>query len=193
MNRLVKIAGFLVVTGGVLFSCNSTKSIVAPTAQSEALEALIAKKSFTIESEWMYPLATTSLNTIANSGLIPPGSTVNGISLIGNPNFVKIYGDSISMNLPFYGERQLPGQYTRNEGGIVFEGIPDRYEVIKDEKKQRHLIKFTVKNNRESYRVTMTMFPNWTTSININSSHRTSIRYRGVVSENEKEKSLVVN
>lgn len=192
MNKLVKIVGSLLIVG-ILISCNSTQSVVAPTAHSEALDALIAKKSFTIESEWMYPLVTTSLNTIANSGLVPPGNTVNGISLIGNPNFVKIYGDSISMNLPFYGERQLPGQYTPNEGGIVFKGIPDDYEIIKNEKKQRHLIKFTVKNNRESYRVTMTMFPNWTTSININSSHRTSIRYRGVVSENDKEKSLVIN
>ncbi|GAA0721489.1 hypothetical protein GCM10009430_22820 [Aquimarina litoralis] len=193
MNRFAKIVGFLLVTGGVFLSCNSTKNIVAPTAQSEALEALIAKKSFTIESDWMYPLMTTGMNAIYNSGLIPPGSTVNSINLTGNPNFVRIYGDSISMNLPFYGERQLPGQYIRNEGGIVFQGVPDRYEVIKDEKKQTHLIKFTAKGDQESYRVTITLFPNWTTSININSSHRTSIRYRGVVSENDKEKSLVVN
>ncbi|SEK44838.1 protein of unknown function [Aquimarina amphilecti] len=182
----------LFVLGSFLIGCSGAK-IVAPTAQSEALEALIAKKSFTIESDWMYPLATSSMNTIANSGLLPPGSTVNGISLIGNQNYVRVHGDSISMELPFYGERQLPGQFTRNEGGIVFKGVPDRYEVTKDEKRQRHMIKFTVKNNRESYRVMVTLYPNWTSNININSSHRTSIRYRGNVSILESDDGLVTN
>ncbi|MBQ4802204.1 DUF4251 domain-containing protein [Aquimarina sp. MMG015] len=184
---------FLLMLGGFLIGCSSSKKTVESTAQSKVLEALIAKKSFNIQSDWMYPLATSSMNVIANSGLLPPGSTVNGISLIGNPNHIKFHGDSISMDLPFYGERQLPGQYTRNEGGIVFNGVPDRYEVTKDEKRQRHIIKFTVKNNRESYRVMVTLYPNWTSNININSSHRTSIRYRGDVSTLEKDNGLVTN
>ncbi|WP_378174144.1 DUF4251 domain-containing protein [Aquimarina sp. SS2-1] len=189
----MRVLVFTLLIGGMLIGCNSTKKTVEPTPKSEALEAMIAKKAFKIESDWMYPLATTSMNVIANSGLLPPGSTVNGISLIGNPNYIKFYGDSIAMDLPFYGERQLPGQYTRNEGGIIFSGIPDQYEVTKDEKKQQHMIKFTVKNNRESYRVTITLFPNWSSDINVNSTHRTSIRYRGTVSALESDKVLISN
>ncbi|MBW1297422.1 DUF4251 domain-containing protein [Aquimarina litoralis] len=193
MYRLGRVVVFILTVGGVLMSCNSAKSTVEPTAQSEALETLITEKSFRIESDWMYPLMTTSLNSLANSGLVPPGSTINGISLIGNANFVKIHGDSISMKLPFYGERQLPGKYGSNDIGIKFDGIPDRYEVIKNEKKQRHIIKFTVNDDQESYRVTITMFPNWKTSININSTHRTSIRYSGIVMKPDTDKDLVVN
>ncbi|MFD2562300.1 DUF4251 domain-containing protein [Aquimarina rubra] len=184
---------FILMIGGMFIGCNSTKKVIEPTAKSEALEAMIAKKAFKIESDWMYPLATTSMNVIANSGLLPPGSTVNGISLIGNPNYIKFYGDSIAMDLPYYGERQLPGQYTRNEGGIKFKGIPDRYEITKDENRLQHMIKFTVKHNRESYRVTITLYPNWTSSININSTHRTSIRYRGTVSILTPNDGLVTN
>ncbi len=177
----------------MLIGCNSVKKTIEPTAKSEALEAMITKKAFTIESDWLYPQPTASMNAIANSGLLPLGSTTNSINLIGNPNYVKIYGDSIAMDLPFYGERQLAGQYGGNDGGIVFKGIPDRYQVTKDEKRQRHMIKFSVRNHSESYRVIITLYPNWDSSITINSSHLTSIRYRGTVSVPETDGAVVIN
>jgi len=132
----------------VLVGCNSAKKIIAPTAKSEALATLISKQSFRIESDWAYPLTTASITSIA-SRLLPPGSNASRISLIGNTNYLKIHGDSITMYLPYYGERQLPGQYNPTQTGIVFAGIPDRYEVIKDEKRQQHLIKFSVKAKNE--------------------------------------------
>ncbi|WP_299311602.1 DUF4251 domain-containing protein [uncultured Aquimarina sp.] len=184
---------FILITGSVLIGCTSSKKIIEPNAKSETLEAMITKKAFAIESDWMYPMATASMNAIANSGLLPPGSSTNSINLIGNPNYLKVYGDSIAIDLPFYGERQLAGSYGSNQGGIVFKGIPDQYEVTKDEKKQRHTIKFRVKNNSESYRVIITLYPNWGTNITINSSHLTSIRYRGTVFVPEDDSTVVTN
>ncbi|MHA7057429.1 DUF4251 domain-containing protein [Aquimarina sp. M1] len=189
----MRIVFFLWIVGWMLIGCNSTKNTIAPTAKSEALEALIATKKFSIESSWAYPLATASLTSLSNSGLLQPGSTVNSINLIGNPNHIKFYGDSIAMRLPYFGEQQLPGKLIRNEGGIVFRGIPDRYELIKDEKRQQHTIKFSAKNDQESYRVIITLFPNWNGSITINSSHRTSIRYRGTISTLESDEGLAIN
>ncbi|WP_299241794.1 DUF4251 domain-containing protein [uncultured Aquimarina sp.] len=185
---------FICIIGGFLIGCNGAKKTVEPTAKSKALEAMIADKEFTIESDWMYPQPTTSMNVIANSGLLPPGSTTNSINLIGNPNSLKVHGDSITLDLPFYGERRLSsGQYGGNEGGIVFKGIPDRYEVTKDEKRQRYIIEFTVKKNSESYRGIITLYPNWNSNIVINSTYLTTIRYRGTVSGLEEDAAVVTN
>ncbi|WP_299436373.1 DUF4251 domain-containing protein [uncultured Aquimarina sp.] len=184
---------FMLMIGGMLIGCNSAKKTIVPTAKSEALQVLISKKSFSIESDWAYPLRTASMNSIANSGLLPPGSSSGGITLIGNSNHIKIYGDSIAMNLPYFGEQQLPRRFTRNGGGIVFKGIPDHYEVIKDEKRQQHVIKFSANNNMESYRVIITLFPNWSSNITVNSTHRTFIRYAGTVSALDAESKIVTN
>jgi len=185
---------FIFIISGFFIGCNSARKTIEPTAKSKALEAMIANKEFIIESDWMYPQPTSSMNAIANSGLLPPGSTTNNISLIGNPNSLKVHGDSITLDLPFYGERRLSsGQYGGNNGGIVFKGIPDRYEVTKDEKRQRHIIKFTVKNNSESYQGIITLYPNWNSNIVINSTYLTTVQYKGMVSGLEADDAVVTN
>jgi len=190
---MMKFNVFLVLIASMLMGCTSSKKVIAPTAKSEALEALIEKGTFSIESDWAYPLTTASFNAIANSGLLAPGSNPGSISLVGNTNYVKIYGDSISMHLPFYGERRLPGQYGTNQGGIICECKAENYVVTKNEKKQQHTIKFRAISKNESYQVILTLFPNWESSIVVNSSHRTSMRYRGTVSAIETKETVVVN
>jgi len=170
--------------------CNSAKKSIEPTAKTKALDALVSQKNFTMQADWAYPLVTSSLTSIANSRLLPPGSMVNSISLIGNVNHLRVYGDSISIDLPYYGERQIAGGYNTRRGGIVWKGIPDDFEVIKNEKKQRHLIKFSVNDIQESYRVIITLYPNWQSDVNITSSHRTAIRYKGAISRKDKYTSL---
>lgn len=193
MMVMKRVLFFLFMIGFMLIGCNSAKKIIVPTAKSEALEALISKKTFVVESDWAYPMRTASMNSIANSGLLPPGSSSGAITLIGNPNHIKIHGDSIVMNLPYFGEQQLPRRFTKNGGGIVFKGMPDQYEVVKDEKRQQHVIKFSASNNIESYRVTITLFPNWSSNITVSSSHRTFIRYRGSVSVLDSDSKVVTN
>ena len=133
------------------------------------------------------PLTTNSLNQISNAGLLPPGSVANRINLIGNANYLRIKGDSISAFLPYFGERQLAGGYNNNNVGIQFNGIPKEYSVTKDEKKQQHNIRFNINNNTENFQVYITVFPNMTATMNINSSHRFAISYSGFVSSIEKE------
>ncbi|WP_109300933.1 DUF4251 domain-containing protein [Aquimarina sp. AU474] len=175
----MKIRIFLFGLGLLLISCSSSKDIVAPTEKSRALDALVKEKAFQIDLNWAYPLATGTLNRIANSGLLPPGSTASSISLIGNSNYFKMHGDSITMDLPYYGERQLAGDYDTSKNGIKFKGVPENFEIQKNEKKQSYEMSFFIKNDRESSRVIITLFPNHIANININSSHRTPIRYKG--------------
>tara|TARA_R110000796_G_scaffold88850_4_gene191930 strand:+ start:86589 stop:87134 length:546 start_codon:yes stop_codon:yes gene_type:complete len=172
----------LLFTFILIIGCTSSKKIVEATPESRALDELVANKKFMIESNWASPRASTSLNALSNSGLLGAGNSSGSINLIGNSNFLKIEGDTISAELPYYGERQMGGGYT-SEAGVKFKGIPKKYEAIKDNTSQRNIITLQINNATESYNITITLFPNWTSSIVINSSQRTPISYQGNVLE----------
>ena len=76
----------------------------------------------------------------------------------------------------------MGGGYT-SETGVKFKGVPKKYEAIKDDKLQRNIISFQINQASESYNITITLFPNWTSSIVVNSSQRTPISYQGNVLE----------
>ncbi len=184
----------ILILGCIMISCSSAKNTATTTTQSKALERMIALKSFQIESNWAHPLVTSSINSISYSGLLPQGSNVSTINLIGNTNYFKMLGDSISMYLPYYGEQRMGGTYNATDVAIQYNGVPKHIEIIKNDKKQVYEINFLAKSNRESYRVFITLSPGLTSDISINSSHRTTISYRGVVSKlsEENNKPLTV-
>jgi len=171
-----------------LFACGSTQRTVAPSAESRALDQLLATKNFSISADWAYPNATASMAALSNTGLLGIGNTANAINLIGNPNFLKVIGDSISAFLPYYGERQMGAGYG-SDNGIEFNGIPETYSLKKDEQKQRYTMEFTISGKTtEVFNVTIDFFPNTTAQINIFSSQRRGIRYQGNVAAVENEK-----
>ena len=178
----------LLITALVLGCGTSSKNLVMQKQVAE-LDSLIAKKNFVIQSDKALPLMTTSMNSVANSGLFPPGSMQNQVSLSRSSNYLKIIGDSVAADLPYFGERQMGGGYNGNNGGIVFKGIPKKYEVIKNDKRQGFDIRFAIRNASESFNVQVALFPNRTSSINVTSSQRTAIRYEGVVSSLEEDSS----
>lgn len=45
--------------------------------------------------------------SISSSRLFPPGGTVSRIDLTSNANYSEVHGDSISVYLPYFGERQM--------------------------------------------------------------------------------------
>lgn len=167
--------------GGAVMSCGSAKTM-GTEAKRQRLDELVSKKSFIIESDRAMPMATNSLNSISNAGLLPPGSSASQISLIGNSNYLKIMGDSIAVYLPYFGERQMGGGYDNDGPGIKFEGIPEDMEINKDEGKQRYDIRFKMTDDSETFNVNVTLYPNLNSMINVNSSQRFPIRYSGEVS-----------
>jgi len=174
----------------VLVGCRGPKTIAATEAQTKALEAMVHEKHFSIESNQAFPMVSTGLVSLSNRGIIAPGNSASNISLIGNANYVKVYKDSVDIALPYFGERQLPGGYNNRSIGFEFKGVPKDFNIIKDEKTQGYQIKFSFqnKNSIEACDVRIKLYPNLSTKIDINSSHRTFISYRGTVSkENEKD------
>lgn len=146
-----------------------------------ALDSLLSTDNFEIRSNWAMPLATMSMNSLANAGLLPPGSSAGQINLIGNSNHVKVIGDSLSVYLPYFGERQMRGGYNSDGAGIDFEGIPERMKITKNDEKQRYDILLNLKDDSENFTLNITLFPNFNSSINVTSSQRFPIRYSGSV------------
>ena len=172
---------FIIIIVLFLTGCGSSAKIAEESTQSRQLDGWVAEKSFEITSDWAIPLMTNSLNRISNSGLLPPGSSANRISLNGNSNYLKFQYGEVAANLPFYGERQAGGGYNGRDGGITFEGTPENFSESKDEKTLRHTIRFKISNKTESFDVTLTLYPNLNSEIQINSTQRFPMRYTGRV------------
>ncbi|MGW9686316.1 DUF4251 domain-containing protein [Flagellimonas sp. 2504JD1-5] len=149
----------------------------------EALNTLVADKSFVIDVIAARPLATGSVSRVANSGLLPPGSNVSRIDLTGMSSYLRVVGDSVAADLPYYGERQMSAPYNSNNTGIRFEGIPRDFEIIPNDKTSGYTVKFRISDGPEAFDVAAQLLPDKSSTININSTHRTAIWYNGTVSK----------
>lgn len=182
---------FMILLSFGIFLTACVTTAVVSEADEASLKAMIDGKSFEIISQSASPQNTTAFNAVANSGLfLAPGNTAGLISLIGNTNYLKVKGDTISAYLPFYGERRMGGSYGTRGAGIEFEGVPSDYEV-KIGKKNVREIRFSIRDKEETseqYQVRINIYPNLSANINVNSTHRTSMLYRGDASLYKKER-----
>lgn len=151
-----------------------------------ALDEMMSQKHFEITAKFAQPMVTRALSQVALSGLIAPGSNINQIDLNGSGYFLRIQGDSVSANLAYYGERQMGGGYNNN-AGIVFKGVSENIEIVKDEVKQNYTIKFSINDKTENFMVNVTAGTNMNGTINITSSHRSRIGYTGYVKALEED------
>lgn len=181
MRKLFQFSFLLLL--GLILGCSSTSKTNYNAAKKEALDTMVAERTFEIVSRSALPLATNSLNSISNAGLLPLGSTGNRVDLTTTPNYLRIIGDSLDVFLPYFGERQMGGGYNNTNVGITFKGLPKKFEITQNEKTQGYTMSFVIKNQGESYTVTTELFPNHNSSINVISTHRTPIGYNGRVSE----------
>ncbi len=165
----------------ILASCGANKTPKYSVEERSQLKELVEEKQISMQARWANPMATASLNSIANSGLLPPGSTVNRIDLQGMRSFLEIKGDSVIADLPYYGERQIAGTYNNNDVGIKFRGVPEDYKAVFNEKKGAYEIQFSIDNKTENFDVNALLFPNKSFTIYINTSQRLTINYQGIL------------
>lgn len=174
-NQYFKVL-FILLGIVTLFACSINREV--SSEDKVRLDKIIEDQYFKIEAEFARPLATNALNQLANAGLFRPGDNPSQINLQGNSNFFKFEGDSVSAYLPYFGERQMGGGYNENSG-IEFKGIPKDLKINKDESKNLYTINFYMKQESESYQISLTLYSNLKASINVNSSQRFPIRYDG--------------
>ena len=174
----INVLILLLILSSSILGCRSS-ALKNDSSKIDHLHDLVENGSYEIISAWAFPLMTQGLSSIANSGLLMPGSNAGRIDLIGNSNYLKVIGDSVSVSLPYFGERQMGGGYNSSGQGIEFNGIPQKYNATWNAKKERYEIEMTLKQKTETFQFNITIFPSLTTDINVSSTHRLSIRYSG--------------
>lgn len=167
----------------LICSCATSK-----TVDNSRIKDIVAHQAFKLESEMAQPLATIGMSQLQNSGLLGPGNSASNISLIGNSNFLKIKGDSITSYLPYYGERRSSVGYGTDNSAVEFEGEVKNYTAVWNAKKQHYTITFQAKSNNELFDVRLVLYPNLKSYITLSSAARTSITYVGKVNEIENKK-----
>ncbi|AEM72175.1 secreted protein [Allomuricauda ruestringensis DSM 13258] len=184
MKSIVKVGAFLLLL--TTFACASSKSHATPE-ELAALDKMLSNKQFKIEAKWAQPMASQGLNSIANAGLLPPGSTASRIDVSGSSGYLRMVGDSVKANLPFFGERQMGGYYDQDKAGIKFEGIPKNLSFSSNKKDTGKTIRFTISQESENFQVIAQLYPNGKARLAVSSSHRTNIWYQGNLSEYKEE------
>jgi len=186
--KLLLMKGIVIVLAfGLFLGCSSATKVSQNSETVAAFISFVEQKTFQFRADTAYPMTTQAFNSVANSGILPPGSTSGAIQLIGISNFIKVYGDSVSGNLPFYGERQFGGGPTAN-AGIKFKGIPKAYSQTYNEAKNQYDIAFEISDKMEWHQVNIKLFPNSSANVSVNSNQRNTIRYAGTVAAIESDK-----
>lgn len=128
---------------------------------------------------------TKNIEFQADWALAQQGARVN---LIGNGNYLRISGDSISTFLPYFGVRTGGGGAYGNGGGIKIENVLTDVEIKYNDKNQRITMQFSVSNGYEKIEFYMTLYGGGNTSVNASSSSRSNISYDGKTIKYVKEK-----
>lgn len=168
----------LILLVSFLLSCGSLKTDASPV-EIQKLDNFITEQEFMIESYWALPLTTNAMISLQNVGLFPPGSSASQIDITGTSNYFKMIGDSISAELPYFGEVQMSSGHYGGEAGIKINSKIEDYEIEKNEKSQSYKLTFNVNGETEGYKVFLTMFPNGRSSLRINGNNRFPIEYTG--------------
>ena len=180
----------LIICLVVLYSCGSAK--IEGTPQQIALQKELAEQTaFKITSNWANPMPTAALNAVANSGLMPAGSSASRMNILQTPNYLEMNGNKARIDLPYYGERQMGGGYNNtSDNGITYKGEVNNLKVEFIDKRKVYRIAFNVKNNTESLDFTIELYQNMNTRIQVTSSHRTSISYDGAAEKLPEETAV---
>ncbi|MGB8703463.1 MAG: DUF4251 domain-containing protein [Gillisia sp.] len=145
----------------MVLSCGS-----ATTSSQDAgqVSELLNSRHFEIENNWTLPL----------SG--------NRINLIGNPNHIRVMGDSVDVFLPYFGVRHSGGGYN-SENGIVYKGIARDFNIVAHDTKNIYDLSFKGSQGGESLNFFITVYSNGNTNTSVNSSQRQSISYTGKIKD----------
>ncbi|NNJ82481.1 MAG: DUF4251 domain-containing protein [Flavobacteriaceae bacterium] len=174
----MKATKYLVILLLMLTACKTADKGITE-AEAQQTRDLIAGGNYELTMDWALPLATNAMNQISNANLLPMDSRSGRINLVGTSSYIRSQGDILEVYLPYFGTRQLTVTPGDTNGAIQFEGVPERYEAIYNEKKQLTAISFRMKDENEQYDVNVKVFGNKNVNVYVNSTHRNSIQYTG--------------
>lgn len=158
------------------------KSAATPmtTEEQQRLDQIVTERNFTMIAQWAEPTPDASINAMASAGLFPPGSSPSRINLGENTNYFKMKGDSVFIQLPYYGERQVVKTYGQAEG-ITYEGLADELEINKNTKRNYYEIDFRAKDRGETFLINLRLYGGKRGLLTVQSNQRNQIRYDGTI------------
>jgi len=176
---------------GILFlllASMACKSAVAPlTAEEQArLDRIVTERNFTVIAIWAEPTPDAAINAMASAGLFPPGSSPSRINLGENANYFKMKGDSVFIQLPYYGERQVVKTYGRAEG-ITYEGLAKDLKVNRNAQRNCYDIDFSARDRGENFLFNLRLYGGKRALLTIQSNQRNQIRYDGNITVENNE------
>lgn len=170
----------------LMVSCGSTKTAPTPEELS-SLKTLLEGRDFEFKALWALPQASREMAALANAGLLRNGDTPNRINLVGNPNYLRISGDSVDVNLPYYGIQRMNVSLDPRKNGFNFHEPYQGFEVTYKSEKQLYEVRLEVTDKTSSYWMILTVYPGRTAYLKVNSSNRDFINYEGRVDSLQKE------
>ena len=173
----------LLLCATLFIGCSSTKNTIGSIEQAEMLDGMMNQKAFTINSRSASPVNSTGASQRWGATSSSYLNNSNYINLTDNANYFKLDGDQVSIDLPYFGNRVLGSINNGNDNAIKFEGVPRKMKITHDEDKKRYRINLEIKKNIEVYTINVTLNSNLTSQIDVNSTHRSAIAYKGTVKE----------
>ncbi|WP_010516828.1 DUF4251 domain-containing protein [Croceivirga radicis] len=176
-----KIFAFLFLATLVLAGCKAVKDSNSLTFNPE-LKTSLENAHFKFEAKEIQPLTTTALTAVTNSGLIPPGSSPSRIVINGGSNFLIVKNDTLTVDLPYYGERQFGGAYNAETAGIKVEKALSTINLEYVPKKNTFVFSFKANGvDGEGFDFRGTVFTNGNANLQVYSSYRNTIAYSGKI------------
>ncbi len=144
-------------------ACGSTNQTPEDALAYRSMVERINNLDFEIENDWANPARYQRMN------------------LIGNPNHIRVKGDSVNIFLPFFGVRHSGGY--RGDGAVIYEGIMENLKIEENERKGEIRMSFEGSHKSENMDFDITIFPNGRTTTYFSSSQRDRITYDGELKE----------
>jgi hypothetical protein len=102
------------------------------------------------------------------------------IDLSSRDNFLNVDGENATADMPYFGRAYSSSLSL--DGGINFDDQMESYEVSRNDKKRRVIIKFKVNATYDNYNCTLTVTGLNSASLSVISNKRQTISYIGEVS-----------
>lgn len=163
---LLTLVSLIVISG---FAQEKSKKQIKEEKKIEKqkqVEAMITAKEFVFKGRTAMPSGYKSVN------------------LATTTNYVKFHPERIESYMPYYG-RAYSGVGYGGDSGLKFEGKPEEYTFTKG--KKNYQVSATVKGERDTYNLSLTVGFEGSASLIINSNNRSSISYSGEISLPEKQ------
>ncbi len=123
----------LMLLGVLLNACAPTKLSETEWYNLRQLPETLRAQPLIFTPSSASPMASMGIQSIANAGLLPLGSTATRINLNTNAYTLEITKDSVKAALPYYGERQFGNTYNSNDLGIEFNTKPTNLSITLNE------------------------------------------------------------